>query len=90
MNLENALRRFENFAWGRRGATPADMRFVAHRVGAEDVTPWEWEDAAIVEDEAPSEPLNLSICWRDDCRHPVSRDDDVGLCSSCVKELRDL
>jgi hypothetical protein len=85
VNIEKVLRRFENFAWGRRGATPEDMRFSAHSIGAEDVTPWVWEV-----DETHPDPLDLTICWRDNCGHPVSRDDDVGLCSSCVKELRDL
>jgi hypothetical protein len=88
VNIEKVLRRFEDFAWGRRGATPEDMRFIGHAVGAEDVTPWVW--GAAVVGETPPAPLDLAICWRDNCGHPVSRNDDVGLCSSCVKELRDL
>lgn len=91
--IENMLRRFEDFVWrGRRFVWyPEDIRIVRRsRVMSEDLTPWVWEDAAVVDDDTPVEPLDLAICWRDKCGKPVPHDDDVGLCPKCVAELRAL
>ena len=67
---------------------PEDIN-IRHGLWHADVTPWVFQDAVVAEDE-PVEPLDLGQCWRDDCYHPVPRDDDVGLCPECVAELRAL
>jgi hypothetical protein len=41
-------------------------------------------------DSYPTANIPLDICWREDCDFPVEPEDPVGLCASCVKELREL